>query len=97
MAGRDYSVLDFDSGKGENNEEFRFADKDDIPLLKTQTRKWTMWFVTEYKNTCICGSEVRTLYKSCLLRIEFNLSLRSLHGIISVCYINIYILHQYIS
>ena len=31
MAGRDDSVLDFDSGKGENNEKFRFADEDDFP------------------------------------------------------------------
>ena len=30
VAGRDDSVLDFDSGKGENNGEFRFADEDDF-------------------------------------------------------------------
>ena len=66
VAGRDDSVLDIDSGKGENNEEFRFADEDDFPLLKTQTKQlWTMWFVNEYENTCICDSEVRTLLKSC--------------------------------
>ena len=58
-------MLDFDSGKGENNGEFRFDDEDDFPLLNTQTRKWTMWFVTKYKNTCICDSEIRTLLKSC--------------------------------
>ena len=65
MAGRDDSVLDIDSGKGEKNGEFRFADEDEFSLLKTQTKQWTMWCVNEYKNTCICDSEVRTLLKSC--------------------------------
>ena len=32
-----------------------------------------------------------------MLRLEFNVSLRSLHGIISVCYIKIYIPRRYIS
>ena len=35
-------MLDIDSGKGENNGEFRFADEDDFPLLKTQTKQLSL-------------------------------------------------------
>ena len=44
MAWRDDSVLDFDSGKGENNGEFRFADEDDFSRANAmEASPSTLW------------------------------------------------------